>query len=180
MINTKQSRLSLITHFPQQWVIMLILIKILRLPFNPGGMIVSMDCYQHQCKIIEEQVTFQRTFSFNFFSFLFFSFLFFSFLFFFFKKKKKKKKKKKNWFLFFSSWRRPRVDQSKVVYAVLAMCLNVGVKPPDALSMKECAELESWLLPESISKWVNDTWKCKYCLKTKRKIGKKNKIKSFF
>lgn len=43
-------------------------------------------------------------------------------------------------------------DGFKVVHVVLALCLNVGIRPPDALQCDNVASLEAWLSPTNMSK----------------------------
>jgi regulatory associated protein of mTOR len=40
-------------------------------------------------------------------------------------------------------------DRLKTVSAVLALCLNIGVDPPDIIKTKPCAKLECWVDPEA-------------------------------
>ena len=41
-------------------------------------------------------------------------------------------------------------DRQKTVAAVLALCLNVGVDPPDVVKPEPCGRLECWLDPASM------------------------------
>src|ERR1700709_441329 len=41
-------------------------------------------------------------------------------------------------------------DRLKTVSAALAICLNIGVDPPDVIKTKPCAKLEAWIDPESL------------------------------
>ena len=36
-------------------------------------------------------------------------------------------------------------DRLKTVSAVLALCLNIGVDPPDVIKTSPCAKLECWV-----------------------------------
>lgn len=41
-------------------------------------------------------------------------------------------------------------DRLKTVSAILALCLNIGVDPPDIFKTNPCARLECWMDPQAL------------------------------
>ena len=42
-------------------------------------------------------------------------------------------------------------DRLKTISAVLPICLNIGVDPPDVFKTSPCAKLECWIDPTAVS-----------------------------